>query len=154
MVLLFCKVATAEDTPPAVFKSIYSRRILQVKDTSSSSDDLALAKEILKDAGSSELPDELRILMYNAVYDLGAKWYAGHPIAYSAMDRLAQAVPEQTNYAWQKRLELLLKRLRLARSASQKQIASRSQELCRSLESCLRCVCQVGEVRNRQPLHS
>ncbi|MDP6544885.1 MAG: LamG domain-containing protein [Phycisphaerae bacterium] len=125
-VLLFCVVAMAEDTPAEVFKSIYSRKIWQAKDTSVPDDDLKLAKEMLKDASANELPDELRVLMYNAVYDLAARWRAGHSTAYSAMDRLARSVPAQTNHAWRKRLELLLKRLRMARSTSQKQTAARS----------------------------
>jgi Arc/MetJ-type ribon-helix-helix transcriptional regulator len=125
-VLAFCQVAKAEDTPAQVFKDLYSRRIWQAKDTTIPDDDLKLAKNILKDARTSKLPDELVTLMCDASYDLAAKWYAGHSIAYSAMDHLARAVPEQANHCWQKRLELLLKRLRLARSVSQKQTAARS----------------------------
>ena len=124
-VLLFCEAATAEDSPAEVFKSLYGEKIWQVKDTTITSDDLALAKEILKAAGSNELPDELLTLMCDAVYDLASKWYAGHPTAYSAMDRLARAVPAQVHHSWQKRLELLLDRLRLARSLRRKQTAAR-----------------------------
>jgi len=125
-VLLFCEVARAEDTPAEVFKSLYSRKIRDAKDTTIPDDDLKLAREMLKDASSNDLPDELVTLMCNAAYDLSSKWYAGHATAYSAMDRLARAVPEQTSHCWQKRLELLLNRLRLARSASRKQTAARS----------------------------
>jgi len=124
-VLLLVETATAEDTPAEVFKNLYSRKILDAKDTTIPDDDLRLAREILKGVRSNKLSDELVVLMCDAVYDLASGWYAGHSIAYSAMDHLARTVPAQIHHCWQRRLELRLNRLRLAKSASRKQTAAR-----------------------------
>ena len=124
-VLLFCQAATGEDTPAKVFESLYGRKIRQAKDTSIPDDDLALAKEILNAANSRKLSDELQTLMCDAAYDLASKWYAGHSTAFSAMDHLARTVPAQTNHCWQKRLELLLNRLRITKSAGRKETVAR-----------------------------
>ena len=124
-VLLFFHTAMAKGSPAETFRKIYSQRIRDVKDTTIPDDDLKLAGEMLNAANARKLPDELRTLMCDAVYDLASKWQAGHRLAYNAMDRLARAVPAQTNHCWQKRLELLLNRLRLASGDRQKRTAAR-----------------------------
>ena len=110
-VLLFFQTAMAKGSSAEAFRKMYSQRIRDVKDTTIPDDDLKLAEEILKSAGHGKRSDELRVLMYDAVYDLASKWPAGHRLAYDATDRLARAVPAQAGHCWQMRLELLLNRL-------------------------------------------
>jgi len=124
-VLLFFQTAMAKNSPAETFRKMYSQRIRDVKDTTIPDDDLKLAGEIFNAANARKLSDELRILMCDAVYDLASRWSAGHRLAYNAMNRLARAVPAQTNHCWQMRLELLLNRLRSASGARQTQTAAR-----------------------------
>ena len=125
LLLLLAAAAPAAQNPEEAFKSLFGEQIRDVSATSSFLDDVKLAGEIIKAASTSELPPELLTVMYNSAFDLASKSPGGYETAFDAMARLAGAVPAQEIKCRQKTLGLLLERLRMAKSSSQRQDSAR-----------------------------
>jgi len=125
MVLLSVADAPGANSPGDAFKSLFGDQIRKVSATGSFLDDAKLAADIVKTARTTELPDGLLTVMYNAAFDLASRSSAGHATALEAMDRLARAVPAREIKCRQRSLGLLLRRLRKARTASQRRAAGR-----------------------------
>jgi|GEM_PF-1761816 len=113
--------APAAENPQEAFKSLFGQQLREVTATRSLQDDVKLAGEMVQTARSSELSDELLIVMYDAAFDLASKSPDGYPKALEAMDCLAKAVPAREIKCSQRSLELILKRLQQAKTLSQRQ---------------------------------
>jgi len=125
LLLLLATAAPGAQSPEEAFKSLFGEQIRNVSATSSFLDDVKLASEIIKAASTSKLPPELLTVMYNSAFDLASKSPGGYETAFDAMARLAGAVPAQEIKCRQKTLGLLLERLRMAKSSSQRQDSAR-----------------------------
>jgi len=118
LILLLAANTQAAESPKQTFESLFGSQIRKAAATASLLDDVKLAGDIVKTAGSDGLSDELVTVMYNAAFDLGARHSDGHALALKAMDRLTRAVPDQEINCSKKSLVLLLKRLQQARDSA------------------------------------
>lgn len=75
------------------FDLLFGDKLKQVRATSSRADDVQLAAEITKAAGSEGLSDALVVLMCETSHQLASSTKEGMPVAINAMKVLAEEVP-------------------------------------------------------------
>ena len=124
LLLLLSSDAPAAESPEDAFKSLFGQQIRKVSATSTFTDDVKLAAEIVEVASSNKLSDELLTVMYNTAFGLASRSASGHATAFEAMDRLAGSVPAQEIKCRQKTLPLHVRRLQKARTLSRRQAAA------------------------------
>jgi len=125
VVLLAVGNMHAAENAEQTFKSLFGDQMRKVASTSKLADDLALARQIVTAAGENKLPADLLTVMYNAAFGLAAKAPDGYAVASEAMRLLGKSVPAQEIKARQNMLDLMLKRLRIARTLAQRQAKAR-----------------------------
>ena len=96
--------AFGEDAADAAdaFNAIYGEDIKRAAATASPADDVALAKQMLKDARQARNQPALLVLLCEKAYELGSKDTTGHATAFAAMQLLAENVRDKHVEALQK----------------------------------------------------
>lgn len=99
-----CAVAApafGEDAADA-FNAIYGEDMKRAAATASPADDVALAKQMLKDARQARNQPALLVLLCEKAYELGSKDTTGHATAFAAMQLLAESIRDKHVEALQK----------------------------------------------------
>ena len=107
--LLALAAPTAADRAAAktVYDTLFAAKIKTVRSTADRADDVALAREMIAVATSSDVQPELLELICEGAYDLGQASPEGLGLAAEAMSLLAESVPEKRAAAHDRQIAIL-----------------------------------------------
>lgn len=109
LLVIAARVPAAISDSEKQFNELFDQRVRQVKATSSSVDDVTLAKELLQIANTTTSNKEMLAVLCDQVYELSMRSADGYPIASEAMALLALHVPERQADAKQRQLKAMIK---------------------------------------------
>jgi len=98
-----------------LFDSLFGRRLVQVRQTAASQDDIELADEMLKAAAQVKGSTELVAMLCDRAHRLALADPSGYPTALQAMETLARDVPDQRGIAHAGMIDVRGRMLRTAR---------------------------------------
>lgn len=107
--------AATPDEAMNSFQSVYGQELKDVEATSSLTDDVELAVELLKSAQKITNQPALFTVFYEKAYELAAKDSTGYVTAIAAMELLAEEVPNKKVECLQKCVDIIQNKYRRAR---------------------------------------
>ncbi len=122
-------VCAAADDGRATFDQLFGEQVKAVADTRSPDDDLALAKQLLKTAGTLKATEPVVPYLYEQAFELARTAPEGMDTVRQAIDALAELSPKRAEALKQRMVELIERAYRTARGEARQQYGEQLLDL-------------------------